>query len=247
MFNAFSSLLSLASYVLLALGMYTIAKRRGIQHAWLAWVPVANVWLLGCVSDQYQQVARGKQKAKRRTMMWLYVIMIILVIVLVVVAVNWFVGLLDSADIRLSELVKDPMAFVDTLTDDLEQTQSIDELPTIHVDKLTGDWDKAEDYLVDSLGQLLVIGGLGLALSILSVILTVLQYMAYYDVFRSCNPEKATMFLVVSIVMSLFGLGIVEAILVFVCRDKDLGMPPRADQNPEQSDVWLPPQPSVEL
>lgn len=228
--NAFSSLLSLASYVLMALGMYTIAKRRGIRHAWLAWLPVANLWLLGCVSDQYQQVARGKQKAKRRAMMWLYAIIMVLAVVVVVMAVNWFIGLLDSANIEFADMVKsmmnDPINYADTLANDLL---------------------KAEDYLVDSLGQLLTIGGLGLALSAASTILMVLQYMAIYDVFRSCEPDKAGMYLALSIVLSLFGLGIVQSVLVFLCRDKDLGMPPRQDQIPEQSAVWQPPQPPVQL
>lgn len=228
--NAFSSLLSLASYVLMALGMYTIAKRRGIRHAWLAWLPVANLWLLGCVSDQYQQVALGKQKTKRRVMMWLYALILILAVIVVVMAVNWFVGLLNSADIQFADMVKslmnDPIDYAETLADDLV---------------------KAEDYLVGSVGQLLAIGGLALVLSVVSTALMVLQYMAIYDVFRSCEPEKSGLYLGLSIVLSLFGLGIVQSVLVFLCRDKDLGMPPRPDQIPEQSAVWQPPQPPVQL
>ena len=42
---------SIVSYVLSAVGIYRIAKRRGIHHAWLAWVPVGNSWLLGSISD----------------------------------------------------------------------------------------------------------------------------------------------------------------------------------------------------
>ena len=41
-------------YVLQSLGLYTIAERRGIRNPWLAWVPVANMWVLGSISDQYQ-------------------------------------------------------------------------------------------------------------------------------------------------------------------------------------------------
>ena len=46
--------LSIAAYVLQALGLYTIAKRRGISNPWLAWVPVAWVWVLGSISDQFR-------------------------------------------------------------------------------------------------------------------------------------------------------------------------------------------------
>ena len=47
---------AVGSYVLNAVGMYRIAKRRGIHNAWLSWVPVANVWLLGSISDHFQYV-----------------------------------------------------------------------------------------------------------------------------------------------------------------------------------------------
>ena len=45
---------SIVMYVLNAVGMYRITKRRGIHHAWLAWIPVGCNWLLGsrCLSIQ---------------------------------------------------------------------------------------------------------------------------------------------------------------------------------------------------
>ena len=41
-----TNLISLLSYVLTAYSFYTIAKRRGISCAWLAWVPVWHLWAL---------------------------------------------------------------------------------------------------------------------------------------------------------------------------------------------------------
>ena len=43
---------AVVSYILSAAGMYAIAKRRGINNAWLAWIPVASGWILGSISDQ---------------------------------------------------------------------------------------------------------------------------------------------------------------------------------------------------
>ena len=40
-------LVSLAIYVFTALSLYTIAQRRGLHCPWLAWIPVANLWLMG--------------------------------------------------------------------------------------------------------------------------------------------------------------------------------------------------------
>ena len=40
------------SYVAQGLGFSAMAKNRGIERPWLAWVPMANTWLLGRISDQ---------------------------------------------------------------------------------------------------------------------------------------------------------------------------------------------------
>ena len=61
------------SYVLTACGYHTVAKRRGIKNPWLAWVPVANVWLIGCISDQYQYVVKGKVTNRRKIMLGLQI------------------------------------------------------------------------------------------------------------------------------------------------------------------------------
>ena len=60
------SLVSLAVYIFSALGLYTIAQRRGLRNSWLAWIPVANVWILGSLSDQYRYVVRNEVRSKRR-------------------------------------------------------------------------------------------------------------------------------------------------------------------------------------
>ena len=75
------SSLGIASYVLRALGLYTIAKRRGINHPWMGWVPVLDLWVLGCISDQYQYVVKGKEKNRRK---WLLGLSIALAVVYIV-------------------------------------------------------------------------------------------------------------------------------------------------------------------
>ena len=66
--------LSIAGYVLFALGLYAIAKRRGLKCPWLGWVPVAGVWLLGSIADQYQYVSHGKVTNKRKSLLILDII-----------------------------------------------------------------------------------------------------------------------------------------------------------------------------
>ena len=69
-----SSLLGIASFVLSAIALYTIARRRGLNHAWLSWIPVANCWILGSLSDQYQYVVKGQNKSKRKVMLILNIL-----------------------------------------------------------------------------------------------------------------------------------------------------------------------------
>ena len=96
-------------------------------------------------------------------------------------------------------------------------------------------------YLMDSVGTVMIGGFLAIVLSILVIWLSVLQYMAYYDVFRSSDPRNATMYLVLSIVLSMIGGGFVLALFVFINREKDLGMPPRRDEQISAVPVWTPP------
>ena len=73
-----SGLFSIAMYVLTAISLYTIAQRRGIRKAWLAWVPVLNCWILGSLSDQYRYVVRGQVKHKRKILLILNLVKAVL-------------------------------------------------------------------------------------------------------------------------------------------------------------------------
>ena len=43
-----------AAYILTSLSLYTIAKRRGLDKPWAAWIPIGDAWIIGCISDQYR-------------------------------------------------------------------------------------------------------------------------------------------------------------------------------------------------
>ena len=71
-------LLSIAGYVLTALALYTVARRRGLKNPWLAWIPVADCWLLGSLSDQYRYVVKGEHKSKRKILLALRILITVL-------------------------------------------------------------------------------------------------------------------------------------------------------------------------
>ena len=82
-----TGLFSVAAYILTAMALYTISRRRGLTNAWLAWIPVANVWLLGSLSDQYQYVVKGQDKTKRKWLLILNILKAALVTMIAILAI----------------------------------------------------------------------------------------------------------------------------------------------------------------
>lgn len=161
---------SIITYVLHSPGLYTIARRRRISNPWLAWIPVGNLWLLGCISDQYQHMAKSKVTSRRKILLGLsiaavaiYFVWLFCMVLGMVFAGNAGTAIAGSVLLMLLAL--------------------------------------------------LVFFGIAIAL-------TVYQYMCYYDLYHSCDPNNSVLFLVLSIVFS----GIMP-FFVFACRNKDNGMP----------------------
>lgn len=214
--QVFNLMLSVALYVLQALGLYALAKRRGIRYAWLAWVPLGVLWVLGALSDDYRARVRGKQRKMR---LYLPVLCAVLVVLLVMSLASAFKVMEPLRDvITLDELVafyQSQMAtdsvshMYDTVQDDaLAQMEQ----------RLTEALTEAEaEAMLAATGPMLLVT---LVAAVLSLVLTVLQYMCLYDLFASCNPGMKVLYLLLSI---FFG---VEAVIIYFCRNQDLGMLP---------------------
>ena len=181
------TLISIAVYVFTALGLYTLAQRRGLRHPWLAWIPVANVWILGSLSDQYRYVVRGQVRSKRKALLTLNIISAVMGVVMTVVIV--------AAVIRC-------------------------------VFSFRG---ASETEIVNALmGSIMGVLALCVPWAGVAIASAVLSYMALYDIYTSCDPANNTVYLVLSI---LFGF--TQAIFLFLCRNRDDGMPPRRDTQPQ--------------
>ena len=46
----FAVLIGIAYYVFYSLMLYNLAQKKFIDHAWLAWIPYANLYLLGQIA-----------------------------------------------------------------------------------------------------------------------------------------------------------------------------------------------------
>ena len=93
-----AALWGLAQYVLESVGLYTMARRRGLKNPWMAWVPVLNYWLLGSISDQYRYVAKGQIRNRR---------MLLLALVIISTLVGWFGSGVSAANLSaLAQLLE---------------------------------------------------------------------------------------------------------------------------------------------
>lgn len=168
--------ISVVAYVLGSLGYYTIAKRRGIHHAWLAWVPVGNLWLTGCISDHYQSFAKGRVKNKRTVLMVLSMIMTVCLVLLLVLAVVMFAKILA-----------------------MEPIYPENDLSGIYGEDTFYDEEVPEDIL----GAVWCVIAAYMLLILVSVPLAVIHYMALYDVYMSCDPNNGVLFLLLSIFLGI--------------------------------------------
>ena len=92
-----SLLLGIASYVLTALALYVIARRRGLNKPWLAWIPVVNCWILGSLSDQYHYVVKGENKCKRKVLLILNLINAVIGLMITILGTVLLVQIISGA------------------------------------------------------------------------------------------------------------------------------------------------------
>ena len=218
-FDFLSNGLGILAYILQALALYAIAKRRGIRKPWLAWVPFGNSWILGSLSDQYQYVTKLAVKNKRKTLLGLEIATAALAVAMIVAVVFVIVQFLFvSGGMMAGWMDIGNTADFDVVLDNLQNVTLTE----------------------NAAGAVLVV--IVLCVPLIGVVITyqVLFWMAMYDLFRSCEPEKSTTYLVISLVGDFVVSGL-YSVFMMLCKDKDLCMPPR---KPEQEVLFAPEQPS---
>ena len=168
---------SVIAYILTGKSLSAIARRRGIDKPWLAWVPVGCDWLLGCISDQYRYVNFGEESNRRSKLLKMNIfLMAIAVVILTLCGVIGAIAALGGSD---------------------------------------------DAILVVALFMMVLAYGM----IPVAVVYSINYYKSMFDLFRSCDPDKSLIYLLVSIFAS-FPL----PFFLHSCKEKDLGMPPRKDQ-----------------
>lgn len=129
-------IVGIVGYVLMAIGLQRMAINEGIENAWLAWVPVGNVWIIG-------------------------------------------------------KLVK-----------------------TIELG--SNKWEQAELILVVAVAASILLSAIPVIGTIISLAVGILLILVNYKLYKLYAPEKAVMYLIVTIIFNLIAMGII----LFILRDK---------------------------
>lgn len=168
---------SVVAYIFQSRGFYAVAKRRGFDKPWLAWIPYANLWLLGKIADDYclkvekQKTNYGKKIIGSWIGFGATAILFVISIVMIAVATGVSVGLGESGALPVGTVF----------------------------------------FVVVPVYLLLIAA---------SVVATVFQYIALYKYFKSCQPSRAVLYLLLSIFV-----GVVQPFFIYAIKDSDEGIP----------------------
>lgn len=206
----FSGLFTVVLYVLQALGLQTIAKRRGIRHAWLAWIPFGSAWILASISDDFKARRTGKMPKLR------YVLLVLTVAVAVLSVVTLFTMLATLGGVLTRDELLDFVAVASGQETDL-YTPSEEELIEELTEKLEARLDDAA--LDEILRTTLIMAITGLVLGGVGIAAAVIECICMYNLFESCDPANKLVFFLIGLFVGIWG------IFVFVVRNKDLGLP----------------------
>lgn len=204
------NLVSVAVYVLQAIGLYTIAKRRGIRHAWLAWVPVGFVWILGSISDDFKARLTGKLRNKRKVLLVLTVVLWVLSFLTLNITATMIFKLFTPQEVKeLAELAAEVGTDMYSMTE-AEYEEYLFQQVEQRVEKRMTDSLLAE--LVQDVMNLLL---LGLGCLVVGIWAAVLEWMSVLDLYESTEPAKKTLYFLLGLFLGIQG------IFIFLCRDKD--------------------------
>ena len=220
---------SLVFFVLGAWGLYTLAKRRGIQKAWLAWIPIADLYVLGSISNQFRKSFPFRKTVFRFALVLLAVLSVASWIAMAVVGLGFFLPAVEETiGLDFWEF------YTYTMSGDPDQLMA-------YMEDLTAQLQPDDGALEALLGVSMLMVVVSFVSAGLSIAVSVLEYICLYDLFSSCKPNLRVAFLLIALFLGAKGL------MIFLCRNSDEGleavrrMPRPAPWQPQPMPQNLPP------
>ncbi len=211
-----SSIVWIVSYVFTAIAVYHLSKTLNLPSPGLAWVPVVRVYALGRVAREAIRATAPGKKARNYGALLLTLGLVggLLLFIGVVLAFSGVIAGLGGWMYGFGDLYGD-----------LSGMSAVDLDPGFGV---TYDPDKMLALMIP--GVFLVMIG-----SIVMIVYSVFYYIALYNVYKAFNPANATVFEVLSILLS-----VTTPFLLFSIRNRapvmaapaGYGYPPQQPQYP---------------
>ena len=211
---------SLTLYILYSLGLYSIAKRRGLYRPWRSWLPIGRSGIIGGISDDYLYMCKDKERDWDKLLAKLEL-------------ASWGLGAIWVA--VLPTFIEKFFAFqiLKEQANEIEARMarySVDSRRYIQCQKLL---DTIVGRQEVEQNAVLFILSLMLLILVAMIVIQVLFYKAHYDLFASCRPEQKVIFLVLSILFP-----VTLPFFVFACRKYDLGMQEQPKQENSIAGPW---------
>lgn len=200
------NLLSIAMYVLQALGMYAIAKRRGIKNPWLAWIPIGSVWILGSISDDFRMKTTGRPHKQR------IALVILTAVLLVMTVLTLSSSFATLAEVFNEQELTELFAMAAGNVDEMYSVSEEEFVENLSADLETRLTDEMLDNLLRGVLWMLLFS---VVLCIVAVTEAVIECICLFHLYESCDPKNKLLYFLLGLFLGIQGL------FIFLCRDKD--------------------------
>lgn len=188
------------TFVLTGIAYYLLAKKRNISKAWIAWIPVVQIYMVGKISDDINAKYNKKTHRARWTLIFTIAYIAFLVIAIFFIA-TLLVSIISSIDLSSLNLISTDFSSEELNSELLTNSQSI----------ITS--------FLSGINTGLIITALisGIVFVVTAIISMVFQIISWYSVYNEYDSKKASIYLVVAIIgLILLGSSILAPVFVFI-------------------------------
>ena len=97
--------LAITNYVFASIGLYKIAKRRALPHPFLAWIPIANLWIMGGIAQEYDERKGIKRNWKLALLLPMVISLVAMGAFLVIAVIMAILTAMVTADLLVVPMI----------------------------------------------------------------------------------------------------------------------------------------------
>ena len=190
------------TFSLTGIAYYSLANKRNISKPWIAWIPVAQMYIVGKTSDNINAKYNKETHHGRWTLTFTIVYMVFSVIAIFFIA-TLLVSIISSIDLSSLDLIS-----ADFSSEELNPELLANERSII-----------TSFFSGINIGLIITASISAVIFVVTAIISMVFQMISCYSVYKEYSSKKASVYLVVTIIgLILIGSSILAPIFVFISR-----------------------------